>query len=150
MSNQLLRSSSIITTHIRTDLPSFTVGSVISVSYKIKEGGKERIQVFKGLVTNIKGNSDINSTFTVAKNSLIGIKVERTFSFHSPNIAAIVVETLQRARSSNLNKQFLETKDLAKSGRFKGVKVGNKTETKVEKKVVEAPKEEINEPELTN
>lgn len=143
MSNQLLRTSSIITNHLRNDLPEFTVGSVISLSYKIKEGGKERIQVFKGLVTNIKGKNDINSTFTVAKNSLAGIKVERTFSFHSPNIAGIVVEVLQRARRSNLNELYLNTKDLAKSGRFKGVKAAVKKETspletKVEEKVEEA------------
>lgn len=143
MSNQLLQTSSIITAHLRTDLPEFTVGSVISVSYKIKEGGKERIQVFKGLVTNIKGSKDMNSTFTVAKNSLIGIKVERTFSLHSPNIAKIEVETLQRARRSNLNKLYLETKDLAKSGRFKPVKALEKTEATPKKVIQETKTEEV-------
>jgi len=143
MSNQLLQTSSIITAHLRTDLPEFTVGSVISVSYKIKEGGKERIQVFKGLVTNIKGSKDMNSTFTVAKNSLIGIKVERTFSLHSPNIAKIEVETLQRARRSNLNKLYLETKDLAKSGRFKPVKALEKKEATPKKVIQETKTEEV-------
>jgi len=141
MSNQLLRASSVITTHLRTDLPEFTVGSIISVSYKIKEGGKERLQVFKGLVTNIKGKGDINATFTVAKNSLVGIKIERTFPLHSPNIAKIEVETLQRARRSNLNNLFLETKDLSKSGRFKTVKP-KKVEKVVEKEVVTPEKVE--------
>jgi large subunit ribosomal protein L19 len=122
MSNSKIASSSVVQDQLRSDLPEFKVGSIISVFYKIIEGTKQRIQVFKGIVTNIKGGKSIDSTFTVNRVSVGNVKVERTFPFHSQNIEKIEIETLQRARSSNLNNLAFEQKNLSKSVRAKTVK----------------------------
>lgn len=122
MSNTLLRSSSVVTSQLRTDIPDFKVGSIVEVHYKIKEGNKERVQVFAGIVTNQHGGKTLDSTFTVLKNSTAGIKVERTFPLHSPFLDKVVVTKLQRAKKANL--RFLKTtKDPLKSIRTKSVKV---------------------------
>lgn len=68
----------------------FSVGDTVKVSVKIKEGGKERIQVFTGTVIARKG-SGASETFTVRRLSF-GEGVERIFPIHSPNIAKIEVE----------------------------------------------------------
>jgi large subunit ribosomal protein L19 len=123
MSNQLLKTSQVITSQLRNDLPEFKVGSVINVHYKIKEGNKERIQIFTGLVIKKHAGESIDATFTVLKNSTAGIKVERTFPLHSPMIEKIVlVSASQRARKANLS--FLhKVKDPIKSVKTKPIKV---------------------------
>lgn len=72
---------------LRTDLPEFHVGDTISVSVKVIEGDKERIQLFKGIVMGIKGGG-ISKTFRVRKISN-GVGVERIFPMNSPRIAKI-------------------------------------------------------------
>jgi large subunit ribosomal protein L19 len=69
---------------MRDDLPKFDAGDTVKVHYKIKEGEKERVQVFQGTVISRRG-SGTSSTFTVRKISA-GIGVERVFPTHSPNI----------------------------------------------------------------
>lgn len=123
MSSDLLRTSTVVSSQLRTDIPNFTVGSIVVVYYKIKEGEKERIQAFKGIVTNRHGGVNIDATFTVTKVSINNIKVERTFALHSPNIDKVEVESLQRARRSNINELTITRKDYAKSGRFKSIKL---------------------------
>lgn len=76
-------------TQIRT-LPEFRVGNTVKVHNKIKEGGKERIQIFEGLVIARKGGSGTNATFMVRKIAS-GVGVERIFPLHSPNIAKLEV-----------------------------------------------------------
>jgi large subunit ribosomal protein L19 len=85
---------------MRFDLPYFKPGDTIKVHVKIKEGEKERIQVFKGAVTR-KRKGTTNSTFTVRKTSY-GIGVERIFPMHSPNIQKIEVVSRGRVRRSRL------------------------------------------------
>jgi len=122
MSNTLLRSSTVVTSQLRTDIPDFRVGSVVEVHYKIKEGTKERVQVFTGIVTNQHAGKTIDATFTVLKNSTAGIKVERTFPLHSPFLDKVVVTKLQRAKKANL--RFLKTtKDPLKAVRTKPIKI---------------------------
>lgn len=122
MSSHLLRKSSVITSQLRHDIPEFHVGTLVEVHYKIKEGNRERIQVFAGIVTNRHKKTDIDATFTVLKNTVGAIKVERTFPVHSPMIDKIVVTKLQRTKRANL--RFLkEVKDPIKSVRGKPVKV---------------------------
>ena len=74
----------------RTDLPNFQPGFMVKVHQKIKEGDKERIQIFEGLVIARKGGSGANATFTVRKVSS-GVGVERIYPLHSPNIAKLEI-----------------------------------------------------------
>ncbi len=74
---------------VRTDIPEFRVGDTVRVDVWIKEGKKERIQAFEGLVTAKNGGS-VNETFTVRKKSY-GIPVIRTFPVNTPTIDKIVV-----------------------------------------------------------
>ncbi|MBM4399675.1 MAG: 50S ribosomal protein L19, partial [Candidatus Cloacimonetes bacterium] len=69
---------------LRTDYPEFKVGDTVKVHYKIKEGAKERVQVFQGIVIQKRG-AGISKTFTVRKVSY-GVGVERVFPQHSPMI----------------------------------------------------------------
>ncbi len=82
------------------NLPEFRAGDTVSVSYKIIEGDKERIQVFRGDVIQIKGTGS-TKTFTVRKMSN-GVGVERIFPFSSPNIADIKVTKFGKVRRSRL------------------------------------------------
>lgn len=74
---------------IKQDLPEFNVGDNVKVHYRIKEGNRERIQVFQGDVIRRQGAS-VRETFTVRKISF-SIGVERTFPVHSPKIEKIEV-----------------------------------------------------------
>jgi large subunit ribosomal protein L19 len=85
---------------MRFDLPVFKAGDTVNVHVKIREGDKERIQVFKGVVIR-KRRGATNATFTVRKVSY-GIGVERIFPLHSPNIDKIEVVTRGRVRRSRL------------------------------------------------
>jgi len=86
--------------NIRLDLPSFGAGDTVKVHVKIKEGEKERIQAFQGVViSKRKGRS--NATFTVRKVSY-GIGVERIFPMHSPIIDKIEILTRGRVRRAKI------------------------------------------------
>jgi large subunit ribosomal protein L19 len=78
--------------YLRTDLPQFRVGDTVAIHYRIVEGDKTRVQVFKGVVLK-RNRAGARSTFTVRKTSF-GIGVERTFVLHSPRVEQI--EVLQR------------------------------------------------------
>lgn len=80
--------------------PEFAAGDTVSVSYKIKEGNKERTQVFQGVVIQRKG-SGVTSTFTVRKMSS-GIGVERVFPDASPFIEKIEVNKRGRVRRAKI------------------------------------------------
>jgi large subunit ribosomal protein L19 len=85
---------------MRLDLPSFFPGDTVKVHVKIKEGEKERIQAFQGVVIS-KRKGMANATFTVRKVSY-GIGVERIFPLHSPVIDSIEVLTHGRVRRSKV------------------------------------------------
>lgn len=74
---------------IREDIPQVLVGDHVKVHYRIKEGDRERVQVFQGDVIRMSGGSS-RETFTVRKLSF-GVGVERTFPLHSPKIAKLEV-----------------------------------------------------------
>lgn len=99
---------------MRTDIPEFRVGDTVKVHYKIKEGSKERIQVFQGIVIQKRG-MQISATFTVRKISE-GIGVERIFPQHSPNIDKIEVVRFGRVRRAKL---FYLRKAKGKAARVK-------------------------------
>lgn len=83
------------------DLPIFKAGSTVRVHQKIREGDKERVQVFEGLVIARKGGTGVNATFTVRKIAS-GIGVERIYPLHSPNIVKIEMVKEGRARKAKL------------------------------------------------
>lgn len=85
---------------MRVDLPRFSVGDTITVHVKIKEGEKERIQAFKGVVISKRAGTS-NSTFIVRKVSY-GIGVERIFHTHGPAIDKIELNTHGRVRRAKL------------------------------------------------
>src|SRR6476659_4595503 len=80
--------------------PKFKAGDNITVNYKIIEGGKERVQGFRGDVVKIQGTG-ATATFTVRKIS-DGIGVERAFPFFSPNVESIVLNKVGKVRRSKL------------------------------------------------
>ena len=81
-------------------LPNFRPGDQVEVHYRIREGEKERIQVFKGVVIRRKGGS-VRETFTVRKVSY-GVGVERIFPVHSPKIEKLVVVSRGHVRRAKL------------------------------------------------
>jgi len=85
---------------MRLDLPHFAAGDTVKVYVKIKEGEKERIQIFQGVVISKRGGGT-NATFTVRKVSY-GIGVERIFPLHSPVIDKVEVITRGRVRRSKI------------------------------------------------
>ena len=87
--------------NLKESVPEFGIGDTVRVSYKIKEGNKERIQAFEGVVI-AKRNGGISETFTVRKKSA-GIGVERIFPVHSPKIEKITVVRKGKVRRAKLN-----------------------------------------------
>ncbi|MBC86918.1 MAG: 50S ribosomal protein L19 [Bdellovibrionaceae bacterium] len=86
--------------HQGPELPEFKTGDTIGVHVKIKEGEKERIQLFKGIVLKIQG-SGMGRSFTVRKVAS-GVGVERTFPFASPAIAKIDLVSIGKIRRNKL------------------------------------------------
>ena len=86
--------------YLRKDVPEFRAGDTVRVHTKIKEGDKERIQVFEGTVIGRRGGAN-RETFTVRKTSY-GVGVERTFPVHSPRIDRIEVVAKGAVRRAKL------------------------------------------------
>lgn len=99
MSQHLIQS--ITQEYMKTDIPQFRPGDNVKVHVRIKEGNRERIQIFEGLVIKRRG-AGISETFTVRKISY-GVGVERTFPIHSPNIAQIEVVRRGKVRRAKLH-----------------------------------------------
>ena len=87
--------------HINPNIPEFRVGDTVRVNVWIKEGKKERIQAFEGLVVSKKGGS-VSETFTVRKKSG-AVAVKRVFPVNSPLIDSIVVVRKGKVRRAKLN-----------------------------------------------
>lgn len=86
--------------NMKEEVASFHIGDTVDVHVKIKEGNRERIQIFTGTVIK-RQNAGINETFTVRKISN-GVGVERTFPIHSPKIAKIEVKRFGKVRRAKL------------------------------------------------
>jgi large subunit ribosomal protein L19 len=100
--------------HLKAKVTVFTPGDTVRVTLRVPESGKERLQVFEGVVTARRGHS-ASESFTVRKISF-GIGVERTFPVHSPFVTAIEVVKTGRVRRSKL--YFLRDKS-GKAARLK-------------------------------
>ncbi len=86
---------------LKSEITEFRVGDTIKVYGKIKEGNRERIQVFEGIVLKRQGGSN-RETFTVRKFSN-GVGVEKTWPLHSPNVEKIEVVRRGKVRRAKLN-----------------------------------------------
>ncbi len=86
---------------LRNDLPAINVGDTVKVHLKVKEGKRERTQIFEGVVLK-KQNGGVSETFTVRKISY-GVGVEKTLPLHSPKIEKIEVVREGRVRRAKLN-----------------------------------------------
>ena len=85
---------------LRNDITPFNIGDTVRVMVKVKEGDKERVQAYEGVVIAKKGSS-VRETFTVRRISF-GIGVERTFPLHSPKIEKVVVVRKGKVRRAKI------------------------------------------------
>ena len=86
---------------LRENAPEVNVGDTVKVYGKIKEGNRERIQVFEGVVLKVQGGGN-RATFTVRKNSN-GVGVEKTWPLHSPNVEKVELVRKGKVRRAKLN-----------------------------------------------
>ena len=86
---------------LKESVDKFSVGDTVKVYGKIKEGNRERIQVFEGTVLKIQGGSN-RETFTVRKISN-GVGVEKTWPMHSPNVEKVEIVRFGKVRRAKLN-----------------------------------------------
>lgn len=85
---------------LKTDLPVLEIGDTVKVHAKIKEGNRERIQIFEGILIAMK-HSGVNKTITIRRLSY-GVGVEKTFPMHSPNIEKFEVVKHGKVRRAKL------------------------------------------------
>ncbi|MCQ5131189.1 50S ribosomal protein L19 [Butyricicoccus faecihominis] len=85
---------------LKSDLPDLKIGDTVKVHAKIKEGNRERIQVFEGIIIARK-HSGVNQTITVRRISY-GVGVEKTFPVHSPNVAKFEIVRRGKVRRAKL------------------------------------------------
>jgi len=124
---------------LKDKVPVLDVGNTVRVHAKIKEGNRERIQVFEGIIIKKQGGG-LNETFTVRKISY-GVGVEKTFLLHSPMVEKVEVVRVGKARRAKL--YYLRDR-VGKSARTKE-KIGARIETKelvLKENIEEAPVEE--------
>ncbi|MEN9465781.1 MAG: hypothetical protein RL217_1962 [Pseudomonadota bacterium] len=100
MSSKNLIIQQIENAQLKTDIPAFGAGDTVIVNVKVKEGDRERVQAYEGVVIGIR-NRGLNSAFTVRKISH-GVGVERTFQTHSPMVASIEVKRRGDVRKAKL------------------------------------------------
>jgi len=122
----------IIQDQLKTDLPEIKSGQTIRVHQRIKEGGKERIQPFEGLVLAVKHGSGLDGTFTVRKIAE-GVGVERTYPRHSPAIDKIEILKTAKVRRAKLYymRERSGKKAKMKSKTEDAVKIEKDSESKV-------------------
>ena len=105
--------SSVVQDYLKTDIPAFNVGDTVKVHVKIKEGNRERIQIFEGFVLK-RQNGGIGETFTVRRIAS-GVGVEKTFPIHSPLVEKIEVVKRGKVRRARLHYMRARTGKSAKS-----------------------------------
>ena len=127
---------------LKAEVPQFNVGDTVRVHGKIKEGNRERIQVFEGVVLKKQGGSS-RETFTVRKNSN-GIGVEKTWPLHSPNVEKVEVIRRGKVRRAKLNYLRQRVGKAAKTKEQIGARIENR-EIVVKAEADETPVEEAKE-----
>ena len=104
--------SSVVQDYLETDIPAFNVGDTVKVHVKIKEGNRDRIQIFEGFVLK-RQNGGIGETFTVRRIAS-GVGVEKTFPIHSPLVEKIEVVKRGKVRRARLHYMRARTGKSAK------------------------------------
>jgi large subunit ribosomal protein L19 len=99
-SSQKIRDFSLRNT--KDSVPDLRAGYLVSVHQKIKEGNRERVQIFEGTVIKVNAGYGVSDTFTVRKIAS-GVGVEKIFPIHSPNVIKIEVKRAYRVRRARLN-----------------------------------------------
>ena len=123
---------------LKNKIPDLKVGDTVRVHQRIKEGNRERIQVFEGIIIKKQGGG-VNATFTVRRIAY-GVGVEKTFLIHSPLVEKVEVVRVGKARRAKL---FYLRNKLGKSAKTKE-QVGARIETKeivLKEEMTEAPEE---------
>ncbi len=124
---------------MKNKIPTLKVGDTVKVHVRVKEGNRERIQVFEGIIIKIQGGG-VNQTFTVRRISY-GVGVEKTFLIHSPMVEKVEVTRVGKARRAKL---FYLRDRLGKSAKTKeqvGARIET-LETVIKEETAEAPVEE--------
>ena len=121
---------------LKNKIPELRVGNTVRVHVRIKEGNKERIQVFEGTIIKVQGGG-VNQTFTVRKISY-GVGVEKTFLVHSPLVEKVELVRVGKARRARL---FYLRDRLGKAAKTKekiGARIENR-EITIKEEVAEKP-----------
>ena len=124
---------------LKNVIPEIKVGNTVRVHIRIKEGNKERIQVFEGIVIKKQGGG-VNQTFTVRKISY-GVGVEKTFLIHSPLVEKVEVVRVGKARRAKLYYLRERTGKASKTKEMVGARIENK-EIVLKEDLVEEPVQE--------
>ena len=125
---------------LKNKIPDLRVGDTVRVHVKIKEGNRERIQVFEGIIIKKQGGG-VNATFTVRRISY-GVGVEKTFLVHSPNVEKVEVTRVGKARRAKLYYLRDRVGKAAKTKELVGARIEDK-EIVVKEDLVEEPAEEV-------
>lgn len=130
---------------LKNKIPELKVGNTVKVHVRIKEGNKERIQVFEGIIIKVQGGG-VNQTFTVRKTSY-GVGVEKTFLIHSPLVEKVELVRVGKARRARLFYLRDRVGKAAKTKEQVGARIEDREitvkEDLVEEPVVEEVKEEV-------
>ena len=136
---------------LKSKIPDLKVGNTVRVHAKIKEGNKERIQVFEGIIIKVQGKG-VNKTFTVRKISY-GVGVEKTFLVHSPLVEKVELVRVGKARRAKLFYLRDRIGKAAKTREIAGARIEDKeivikgdevpTEGSAEENVAEEAVEEV-------
>ena len=128
---------------LKNKIPELKVGNTVRVHVRIKEGNKERIQVFEGIIIKVQGGG-VNKTFTVRKISY-GVGVEKTFLVHSPLVEKVELVRVGKARRARLFYLRDRVGKAAKTKEQVGARIEDREITIKEDLVEEPVKEEVTE-----
>ncbi len=121
---------------LKNKIPELKVGNTVKVHVRIKEGNKERIQIFEGIIIKVQGGG-VNQTFTVRKTSY-GVGVEKTFLIHSPLVEKVELVRVGKARRARLFYLRDRVGKAAKTKEQVGARIENR-EIVVKEDLVEEP-----------
>lgn len=126
---------------LKNKIPELKVGNTVKVHVRIKEGNKERIQVFEGIIIKVQGGG-VNQTFTVRKTSY-GVGVEKTFLIHSPLVEKVELVRVGKARRARLFYLRDRVGKAAKTKEMVGARIENREITIKEDLAEEPAAEEV-------